>query len=776
MGLLGGSRNSVQSSSASTPASSRHSNNHNNYRHRRAESDVTDSSSTGSIDNVSSDNSNTNSLKSTPPSLPRSQSLRRQSSQQFLRYECRDAPHFELREDPYYTTNANVKVMIRIRPLSADEIVSNGYWRCIRQESAHSLTWLGHPETRFSFDHVASESVTQEEVFNVVGAPMVENCLAGYNSCMFAYGQTGSGKTHTILGVLEGFDGNLSEGRGLTPRIIEHLFARIQQDERINESLKYSCKCSFLEIYNEQVTDLLEPTSTNLLVREDHKRGVYVENLTEVDVMSVQDAITLLRKGTANRKVAVTIMNKESSRSHSIFTCSVQCRNGSLNKTLYGLLHLVDLAGSERQKLSGAEGGRLKEATNINKSLSTLGLVIMNLVDIANGKQRHVPYRDSKLTFLLQDSLGGNSKTTVVANISPSSCSSVETLSTLKFSQRAKFIQNAVVVNEDTTEDISAMRAQIKLLKKELQQAQYTQKASFYSFTTPPRRFNNLHDDSESPSADRTGDFESAYICNGGQIKSSASPLVSSAKCICEGGECSTNCMWKIRSLESIVAGALRRELQSERLSKHLSTEIEYLQCLVRQREDETQCSRMLLRFREEKISKMESAVGGSISSATILSEENKALKEEVKLLRGRIDRNPELIRFAMENIKLIEQIRRYREFYEGGERDVMIEEISNLRDKLAELLDWKQQHELSSGKGLLDLVQMVSNVDKKSWNTWLMCGKTNSQMARHIGEIETHLAHLKKLFSEQQEVINTIKGEPEQLAEEQYKHIDAQF
>ncbi|KAH9330715.1 hypothetical protein KI387_002823, partial [Taxus chinensis] len=760
MGLLGGLRNSVHSSSASTPASTRHNNHSHNYR--RAESDATDSSSAGTIDNASSsENSTTNNYiyKSTPP-LSRSQSLRRQSSLKLPRNECRDAPHFDL-EDPYHTTNANVKVMIRIRPLSASEIVSHGYGRCIRQESAHSLTWLGHPETRFSFDHVASEIIDQEGVFNVVGAPMVENCLAGYNSCMFAYGQTGSGKTHTILGDLDALDGNPSEGRGITPRIIEHLFEKIHQlqDEyaRKHESLKYSCKCSYLEIYNEQVTDLLEPTLTNLLVREDHKRGVYVENLTEVDVMSFQDAITLLRKGTANRKVAVTNMNKESSRSHSIFTCSVTCRNGSLNKTLYGLLHLVDLAGSERQKLSGAEGGRLKEAANINRSLSTLGLVIMNLVDIANGKQRHVPYRDSKLTFLLQDSLGGNSKTTVIANISPSSCSAVETLSTLKFSQRAKFIQNTVVINEDTIEDVSVMRAQLELLKRELRHAQYMQRGSFCSFTTPSRGSNSSNDFSESPCTDPTSDLESLYIYNGGRIRSSASP-VSRVKCLGDGGECSTNCIRKIRSLEGIVAGALRRELEAERLSKHLSTEIEYLQCLVRQREDETQCCRMLLRFREEKISKIESAGAGSISSTTVLSEENKALKEEIKLLRGRIDRNPELTRFAMENIKLIEQIRRYREFYECGERDLMIEEISNLQDKLTELLDWKQQQEERSAKEMLDMSQVLSNVEKKSWNAWSMCAKTNSQMVRHIDDLQTQLIDLKSLCSEQLKTMNTIK------------------
>lgn len=767
-------RNPLHLSSASFPAAK------GRAGLRRAESNGdsisrTDSSSTGSFDNPTENISNVNG-KSTPTSLSRSQSSKRLNSPQLLKYECRDAPHFEL-QDLHRVTDANVQVMIRIRPLSIPEVASHGFGRCIRQESACALTWLGQPESRFSFDYVASESVTQEEVFNVIGAPMVENCLAGYNSCMFAYGQTGSGKTHTILGDLEGLDANPSVDRGLTPRIIEHLFGRIQQDESSLklENVKYSCKCSFLEIYNEQITDLLEPMLMNLPVREYHKKGVYVENLTEVEVTSVQDVISLLLQGNANRKVAVTNMNKESSRSHSIFTCSIQRKSGCTNKTLHGLLHLVDLAGSERQKLSGAEGGRLKEAANINKSLSALGLVIMNLVDIANGKQRHVPYRDSKLTFLLQDSLGGNSKTTVIANISPSSCCAIETLSTLKFAQRAKFIQNTVVINEDTTEEVSVLRAQIEQLKRELHHTQYNQRSSIYSFTTPSDRSNKLQDFSESSCIDPIGNLEPPYIFNGGQLSSLESPQVSSRKCSGEVGNCSMNCIWKVRTLEGIVAGALRRELAAERFSKHLSTEIEYLKYLVQQREEETQCTRMLLRFREEKITRMESAAAGSMSLETLLSQENKALKEEMKLLRGKIDRNPELTRFAMENIKLIEQLRRYQEFYEWGERDFMLEEISNLRDKLSELLDWKQQQEQSSGKDKLNQSRALSNIEDKCWTTWSACSKTNSEMVRHMNEIQGQLDDLKILCSDHQETIENLKNRQEDISEEQYINIGAE-
>ncbi|GJS01767.1 kinesin-like protein KIN-12D [Tanacetum coccineum] len=269
-------------------------------------------------------------------------------------------------------------VLIRVRPLNGMEITSQGYNRCLKQESAQSLTWVGHPETRFTFDHVACETIDQETLFKMVGLPMVENCLSGYNSCMFAYGQTGSGKTHTMLGEINDLEVKPSQYRGMTPRIFEFLFARIiaEEESRKDERLVYTCKCSFLEIYNEQIADLLDPSSTNLQLREDAKKGVYVENLTEFEVHTVGDILKLLSQGSANRRVAATNMNRESSRSHSVFTCVIESRweKDSTSNLRFARLNLVDLAGSERQKSSGAEGERLKEAANINKSLSTLGL------------------------------------------------------------------------------------------------------------------------------------------------------------------------------------------------------------------------------------------------------------------------------------------------------------------------------------------------------------------------------------------------------------------
>jgi len=456
-------------------------------------------------------------------------------------YQFSNEAKFELQEDPDFWNDHNVQVLIRTRPLTGTEAAGKGVTRCLRQDGPQTITWLGQPETRFTFDHVAGESITQEDLFRVAGTPMVENCMRGYNSSMFAYGQTGSGKTHTMLGDIDELAYQPSEERGMTPRIFEYLFARIKQEEenREQEQLRYICKCSFLEIYNEHIADLLDPTSTNLQIREDAKTGVYVENLKEIEVKGVQDVVQLLIQGAANRKVAATHMNRESSRSHSVFACSIESKweHNTLTNIRFGRLNLVDLAGSERQKSSGAEGDRLKEAANINKSLSTLGLVIMILVDVANGKQRHVPYRDSKLTFLLQDSLGGNSKTTIISTVSPSSSNALETLSTLKFAQRAKYIRNNAIVNEDASGDVIALRREIQQLKEEVSQLKLQSVSTMQRYEGDP----------EKPAP----------------------------------GLGSNNLLRKIRAVEATLSGALRREQVSQVAARRYADEIEQLQSLV---------------------------------------------------------------------------------------------------------------------------------------------------------------------------------------------------
>lgn len=644
----------------------------------------------------------------------------------------RNVSTFELQEDPEFWNDHNVQVLVRTRPVSSSEASGHCFGRCVRQDGPHTITWLGQPQTRFSFDHVAGESITQEDLFRVAGAPMVENCMRGFNSCMFAYGQTGSGKTYTMLGDIHDLGYRPSPQRGMAPRVFEYLFSRIQQEEKLREleQLKFSCKCSFLEIHNEHITDLLNPTSTNLQIREDIKTGVYVENLKQIEVKTVHDVVQLLIQGASHRKVAATNMNSESSRSHSVFSCTVESRwqSDSLSKVRVGRLHLVDLAGSERQSSSGAEGDRLKEAANINKSLSTLGLVIMTLVDIAHGKQRHVPYRDSKLTFLLQDSLGGNSKTTIIATISPANGSALETMSTLKFAQRAKLIKNNAHINEDSSGDVNALRREIQQLKEELKHLKCQNVSAIL-----PLENDHPHVASSSPTP----------------------------------GIGSNNLLHKIRTIEATLSAALRREHQAQLEAKRYAAIIDQLHTLMQQRDQNTQNGRLILRFRDEKIRRLEAVVGGQLPVDNYLIEENKRLVQELELVRAQVERNPELTRSATDNIRLLEQVRGFQVFYEQGERESMITDIANLRDQLLDTTRTK----LALEQGALALSSAQASKYRKELeiccNDLSTCLEINSTLTRQVEQLTSQVAQLSARCQEQQQDLDFLKTQPVGCLEE---------
>ncbi|KAK1592723.1 hypothetical protein Q3G72_029223 [Acer saccharum] len=368
-------------------------------------------------------------------------------------------------------SDSGVKVIVRMRPLNNEEEEGD---MIVQKVTGDSVSINGQT---FTFDSVGNTDSTQLDVFQLIGVPLVENCLAGFNSSVFAYGQTGSGKTYTMWGPANALlEENLSsDQQGLTPRVLERLFSRINEEQikHAEQQLKYQCRCSFLEIYNEQITDLLDPSQRNLQIREDVKSGVYVENLREEYVCTMKDVTQLLIKGLSNRRTGATSINAESSRSHSVFTCIVESRckgkADGISRFKTSRINLVDLAGSERQKLTGAAGERLKEAGNINRSLSQLGNLINILAEVSQtGKQRHIPYRDSRLTFLLQDSLGGNAKLAMICAISPSQSCKSETFSTLRFAQRAKAIKNKAVVNEVMQDDVNHLREVIRQLRDEL--------------------------------------------------------------------------------------------------------------------------------------------------------------------------------------------------------------------------------------------------------------------------------------------------------------------
>ncbi|NXS74412.1 KIF4 protein, partial [Pandion haliaetus] len=338
-----------------------------------------------------------------------------------------------------------VRVALRCRPLVPKE-TSEGCQMCLSFVSGEPQVVVGSDKS-FTYDYVFDPSVEQEEVFNTAVAPLIRGIFKGYNATVLAYGQTGSGKTYSMGGTYTANQEH-EPSVGVIPRVIKLLFKEKEQ----RQDWEFVLKVSYLEIYNEDILDLLCPSrerSSPISIREDPKEGIKIVGLTERNVTCAQDTVSCLEHGNNFRTVASTAMNSQSSRSHAIFTiCIDQKKKNDKNSSFHSKLHLVDLAGSERQKKTKAEGDRLKEGININRGLLCLGNVISALGD-ENKKGGFVPYRDSKLTRLLQDSLGGNSHTLMIACVSPADSNLEETLNTLRYADRARKIKNKPIVNLD---------------------------------------------------------------------------------------------------------------------------------------------------------------------------------------------------------------------------------------------------------------------------------------------------------------------------------------
>lgn len=351
------------------------------------------------------------------------------------------------------STANTIKVVARFRPQNKIEVAA-GSEQIVEFKGEDSCTINSREGSgAFTFDRVFPTNTPQHDVFDYSIRSTVDDVLAGYNGTVFAYGQTGSGKTYTMMGADIGDD----QSKGIIPRIVEQIFTSIM---RSDGSIEFTVKVSYMEIYMEKIRDLLVPQNDNLPVHEDKQRGVYVKGLGEFYVGSVEEVYHVLERGGQSRAVAATNMNQESSRSHSIFVIEVTQKNVETGSARSGRLFLVDLAGSEKVGKTGASGQTLEEAKKINKSLSALGMVINALSD---GKSTHVPYRDSKLTRILQESLGGNSRTTLIINASPASYNTDETISTLRFGERAKTIKQKAKINEELSP------AQLKSLLKKAQ-------------------------------------------------------------------------------------------------------------------------------------------------------------------------------------------------------------------------------------------------------------------------------------------------------------------
>ncbi|SPO40546.1 probable Kinesin-3 motor protein [Pseudozyma flocculosa] len=401
----------------------------------------------------------------------------------------------------------NIKVVVRCRPMNSRErtrgatnlIEFNGDKQLVlsppqegdTKENAKASKKKSMP---FSFDRAYDENTEQSTLFNYIGIELLEHAFNGFNTCVFAYGQTGSGKSHSMVGY--------AEAKGLIPLTCSKLFDDVDEKMASDPHLKISVEVSYIEIYNEKVRDLLNPKNKgNLKVREHPSLGPYVEDLSKLVVSSFRDIENLMDEGNKARTVAATNMNETSSRSHAVFTLVLTQKKfdpgTKLEAEKVSRISLVDLAGSERANSTGATGARLKEGANINRSLTTLGKVIAALAiasgePAAKGKKKaalesFVPYRDSVLTWLLKDSLGGNSKTAMIAAISPADYE--ETLSTLRYADQAKKIKNKAVVNEDPNAKlIRELKEELEMLRTRVSGGGGVEGEGTWDPTVPPEK------------------------------------------------------------------------------------------------------------------------------------------------------------------------------------------------------------------------------------------------------------------------------------------------
>ncbi|XP_039966723.1 kinesin-like protein KIF3A [Bactrocera neohumeralis] len=401
----------------------------------------------------------------------------------------------------------NVRVVVRVRPMEKSEL-NSGATNVIQVDKINrAITAVkpnaaNEPPKTYYFDNVFSSDSNQLDLYVDTARPIVEKVLEGYNGTIFAYGQTGTGKTYTMSG-----NPDSPQTKGIIPNAFAHIFGHIA---KARENQKFLVRVSYMEIYNEEVRDLLgKDVSKSLEVKERPDIGVFVKDLSGYVVHNADDLENIMRLGNKNRVVGATKMNQESSRSHAIFSITVESSElsqGDMTNVKMGKLQLVDLAGSERQSRTQASGQRLKEATKINLSLSVLGNVISALVD---GKSTHIPYRNSKLTRLLQDSLGGNSKTVMCATISPSDINYMETISTLRYASRAKNIQNRMRVNEEPKDALLRhFQEEIARLRKQLEENSHEDQIS-----------EEEDEDIEDDEADIEIEIEETPVVNGKKSK-----------------------------------------------------------------------------------------------------------------------------------------------------------------------------------------------------------------------------------------------------------------
>lgn len=609
-------------------------------------------------------------------------------------------------------------------------------------EESNTIILDAKPEPKtFNYDYVGDENSTQEEVFHKIAQPIVDSCLEGYNGTIFAYGQTGSGKTYTIQG--PGFDDvclseQAEEDRGILPRSFEYIFNKLEhmtEEETEESKVEFLVRTSYLEIYNEQIMDLLNPTSQNLQIREDIKKGVYVEGLVEEVSSSAHEMLDLIKKGAQKRHTGSTLMNKESSRSHSVLTTTIESKimkNGLFHIKI-AKFHLIDLAGSERAKSTDAAGSRLKEAGMINKSLSALGNVINSLVEVGQGRSRHVHYRDSKLTFLLRDSLGGNSKTLMIANISPASNSFNETLSTLKFAQRAKLIKNKAIINEDSSGTVAILKDEIKRLKLEMTKMRCKinkAKQLWVNCGEGDPKLGSISDD-ELPSITR-------------QMSKSTSQ--------------------KVAKLETLLKQNLTQLTQMqeyyEKEVNDRNLQVKRLKWNVEWSEKQNTRDNLVIKFRDSTIKRF-GKLTDKIDNDE-MSQELNNLNQEVKLLRDQINENPELATAWTEIEQFKLDLARLKKESGSSEESFCALYKSNLEfiEELKDYMEYNEEQRIERRQNddreyekkieLLTDQLHQSESQTEGYKELLCC--TQSEYEAKINELEDELRQVKNEIREQKE------------------------
>uniref|UniRef100_A0A8C0YVZ5 Kinesin-like protein n=1 Tax=Cyprinus carpio carpio TaxID=630221 RepID=A0A8C0YVZ5_CYPCA len=584
----------------------------------------------------------------------------------------------------------NVKVVVRCRPLNEKEKMM-GHKQSVAVDeirgtiTVNKLDMTSEPPKTFTFDTVFSPDSKQLDVYNLTARPIVDSVLEGYNGTIFAYGQTGTGKTFTMEGVRA-----VPELRGIIPNSFAHIFGHIAKAEG---DTRFLVRVSYLEIYNEEVKDLLgKDQMQRLEVKERPDVGVYIKDLSGYVVNNADDMDRIMTLGHKNRSVGATNMNEHSSRSHAIFTITIECSEKGVDGDQHvrmGKLHLVDLAGSERQGKTGATGQRLKEATKINLSLSTLGNVISALVD---GKSTHVPYRNSKLTRLLQDSLGGNSKTMMCANIGPADYNYDETISTLRYANRAKNIKNKARINEDPKDALlRQFQKEIEELKKKLEEGEEISGSDASGSDDIDEGEDEVGDGSERRRKRRdSGSGSSDFACDLAQKKVSPDKMVE-----------------------------MQAKIEEERKALEAKLDME---------EEERNKARAELEKREKDLLKAQ--------------QEHHLLLEKLSTLEKRvIVGGVDLLAKAEEQEKLLE------------ESNNELEERRKRAEQLRRELEEKEQERLDIEEKYTSLQEEAQGKTKKLKKVWTMLMAAKSEMAdlqqEHHREIEGLLENIRQLSRE---------------------------